>query len=346
LVCLFVFCFVLVAVFLTNTLMIIAKQSYIEQTILTTLENDFLQFQDTVLDGAKHNEKDGVIYVLAEVHSSGTISPIQVARLESNLEQAVNQETSLIVRSKLAKEISAIGSNIQLAKQKLDGSFISQSVPPHVRDAKIADTVIRNYIASLAGYTLDKVRTFKIGDTSIFLASIYGVTAPNRENIEDIEARLRQELGTVDLRLVFNFVEASLYDRSGLIRLEFSGLGLRQDSQKEEVFDSISFLENEVAAISEVTISGVNYDVVDGALYIMIDTRGPKILSPEEVNELQQAATDRAGIPVKLFIHMKTETVVTSAGHEPFSAVSSAGFGRQLTSIKEDVRKFIERSNL
>jgi uncharacterized hydrophobic protein (TIGR00271 family) len=340
------FCFVLVAVFLTNTLMIIAKQSYIEQTILTTLENDFLQFQDTVLDGAKHNEKDGVIYVLAEVHSSGAISPIQVAKLESNLEQALNQEMSLVVRSKLAREVSAIGSNIQLAAQKLDGSFISHSVPPHVRDAKIADTVIRNSLASLAGYTLDKVRTFKIGDTSIFLASIYGLTAPNRKSIEDIEALLRQELGTKDLRLVFNFVEASLYDRSGLIRLEFSGLGLRQDSQKQEVVDSISFLENEIAAISGVTVSGVNYDVVDGVLYIMVDTRGPKILSPGEVNKLQEVATDKAGIPVELFIHMKTETVVTSGGHEPFSSVSRAGFGRQLPSMKEDVRKIIERSNL
>ena len=340
------FCFVLVTVFLTNTLMSIAKQSYTERTILATLENDLLYFQDTVLDGAKHDENDGVIYVLAEVNSSGTISPIQVAKLESNLEKALNQETSLIVRSKLAKEVSAIGSNIQLAKQKLDGSFISNSVPPQVRYAKIADTVIRNFIASMAGYTLDKVRTFKIGDTSIFLASIYGVTAPNRKNIEDIESLLRQELGTTDLRLVFNFVEASLYDRSGLIRLEFSGLGLNQDTLTQEVDDSIAFLENEIAAISEVTVSGVNYDVVDGVLYAMIDTHGPKILSPGEVNKLQEMATDKAGIPVELFIHMKTETVVTSGGHEPFYSVSRAGFGRQLPSIKEDVRKIIERSNM
>ena len=128
--------------------------------------------------------------------------------------------------------------------------------------------------------------------------------------------------------------------------MEFSGLGLNQDTLTQEVDDRIAFLENEITAISEVAVSGVNYDVADGILYAMIDTHGPKILSPGEVNKLQEMATDKAGIPVKLYIHMKAETVVTSGGHEPFSSVSRVGFGRQLPSIKEDVRKIIETSNM
>ena len=187
------FCFVMVAVFLTNTLINIARQNHIQETVLATLEKQLIQFQDTVLDGAKHNERDGVIYVLAEVHSSGAMSPIHVESLEKHIEQALNQETSLIVRTKIAKEISAIGANLRLAKQRLDGSFISKSVPPHVADAKIVDSTIRSFLASLAGYTLDKVRTFEVNDTSIFLATIHGVTAPNRKNIEEIEALLSQE---------------------------------------------------------------------------------------------------------------------------------------------------------
>ena len=98
--------------------------------------------------------------------------------------------------------------------------------------------------------------------------------------------------------------------------------------------------------LSEVTVSGVNYDIVDGVLYIMMDTYGPKILLPGEINKLQEMATNKAGIPVELFVYMKTETVVTAGGHESFSSVSSAGFRRQLPSIREDVRKIVERSNL
>ncbi|MGI9537390.1 MAG: DUF389 domain-containing protein [Desulfocapsaceae bacterium] len=339
-------CFILVAIFLTNTLMSIARQNHIQETVLATLEQHLLQFQDTVLDGAKHNERDGVIYVLAEVHSSGAMSPIHVASLEKRIENALNQETSLIVRTKLAKEISAIGANIQLRKQKLDGSFISQSVPPHVKDAKIVDTTIRNFLASMAGYTIDKVRTFEVDDTSIFLATIHGVTAPNQQNIEEIEALLRQELGRSNVRLVFNFIHSSLYDRSGLIRLEFSGLLPSQGSQGQSVIDCVDFLKKELTAMSEVAVSGVNYDVVDGSLFVLIDTLGPKILSPEEVNKLQELATRKVGIPVELFIHMKTETVVTSIGHESFSVVSRDGFGRQLPSIKEDVREIMLKANM
>ena len=175
-------CFVLVAIFLTNTLISIARKSHIEQTILTTLENDLHNFQDTTLAGAKHNEKDGVIYVLAEVQSSGTMSPIQVANLEGNIEKALKQEVSLIVRSKMVKEISALGSDIQLSKQRLDGSFINQEVPEHVRDVKIADTTIRNFLAPMAGYTLDRVRTFKIGAESVLIAYVYGVAPPTKKS--------------------------------------------------------------------------------------------------------------------------------------------------------------------
>lgn len=339
-------CFVLVAAFLTNTLVNIARQNHIQETVLTTLEKQLIQFQDTVLDGAKHNEKDGVIYVLAEVHSSGAMSPIHVAALESHLEQALNQETSLIVRSKLAKEVSALGANIHLQKQKLDGSFISQSVPPYVQDAKIVDTTIRNFLATLAGYTLDKVRTFEVDDTSIFLATIHGVTAPNQKNIEEIEALLHQELGRSNLRLVFNFIQSSLYDRTGLIRIEFSGLLPSHASKEQAVIDGVAFLENELRSMPEVTVAGVNYDVVDEVLFVLIDTIGPKILSPEEVNKLQVLAAEITGIPVEIFIHMRTETVVTSSGHEPFSAVSREGFGRQLPSIREDVRKIMLRANM
>lgn len=339
-------CFVLVTIFLTNTLINIARQNHIQETVLATLENHLLKFQDTVLDVAKHNENDGVIYVLAEVLSSGAMSPIHVASLEKHLEQALDQETSLIVRTKLTKEISAIGANIQLRKQKLDGSFISQSVPSHVRDAKIVDTTIRNFIATLAGYTLDKVRTFEVDDTSIFLATIHGVTAPNQQNIEEIEALLRQELGKSNVRLVFNFIQSSLYDHSGLIRLEFSGLLPNQGSQEQAVVDCATFLEKEITAIPEVAVAGVNYDVIDGELFVLIDTSGPKILLPEEVNSLQVRAAEIAGMPVELFIHMKTETVVTSTGHEPYSVVSRDGFGRQLPSIKEDVRRIILEANM
>lgn len=339
-------CFVLVTIFLTNTLINIARQNHIQETVLATLENHLLKFQDTVLDVAKHNENDGVIYVLAEVLSSGAMSPIHVASLEKHLEQALDQETSLIVRTKLTKEISAIGANIQLRKQRLDGSFISQSVPSHVQDAKIVDTTIRNFIATLAGYTLDKVRTFEVDDTSIFLATIHGVTAPNQQNIEEIEALLRQELGKSNVRLVFNFIQSSLYDHSGLIRLEFSGLLPNQGSQEQAVVDCATFLEKEITAIPEVAVAGVNYDVIDGELFVLIDTSGPKILLPEEVNSLQVRAAEIAGMPVELFIHMKTETVVTSTGHEPYSVVSRDGFGRQLPSIKEDVRRIILEANM
>ncbi len=338
-------CFVLVAVFLTNTLLSIARESFIRETIQATLESDLLTIQDTILESAKHDEEDGTIYVMAVVQSSGSISPIQVAQLENNLEDALDQKTSLIVRSKLAKEVSAIGSEIQLGKQRLDGSFINDEIPLHVREAKIADTTIRNFLAPMAGFSLDRVRTFTLRENSIFIAYIHGIVPPSPESIQKIEELLRRELKRSDIHLVFNFTENRLYDSSGLVRFEFSGLSLGEDAERPEVLETVSFLEDELSAMPDVIVSGINYDIVKGVLYIMIDAYGTVLLEPGTVDELQKRAVVKADMAVELFIYMQDKTVVTSSGYEPFPAVSSEGFTRQLPSIKEDVKEIIRKLN-
>lgn len=341
-----VLCFFLVAGFLTHTLITIAKHHYLSKAIYDTLKKDLLQYQDTTLDDVIYDKDDGVIFALADVHSSSTLSPTQVQRLQDTLQQKVSPGLKLIVRSKLAQEVSALDSNVQLGEQMLDGSFISESVHPRVRVAKVADTIIRNHLATYVGYELDTVRIFEMRDIPTLLASIHGISAPNPASIEKMEFLLREKLKKPDLRLIINFTETSLYDKSGTIRIEFSGLLPYQGPQEKEVNESVAFIQTELANAGDVFVSGLNYNVINDTLYVLIETSGPKILSPEEVHQLEQQAAGIGKMDVKIFIYMKKETVVTAKGHEPLSSISKEGFRRQQSIIINDVQEILEASNM
>jgi len=122
------------------------------------------------------------------------------------------------------REISALNSSVHLAAQQLDGSFVSEAPHPLVRQAKLADSVIRDELTTVIGYHLDHVRVFNINDTPTFLASIHGVSAPHPKSVAEMESLLRKKLELPEMRLVISFIQTNYYDSSGIVRLSFSGL--------------------------------------------------------------------------------------------------------------------------
>ena len=340
-----VICFVLVGTFLTYTLINIAQNHYLNEAIEETLEQDLLEYPDTTLEGTKYNEHEGTVYVMADIISSRALTPTQVSRLQSSLNKNIDRPIELIVRSKMGRQISALGADIKLGKQKLDGTFVTKTLHPRVRAAKIADTLIRNMLAETVGFDLDHVRVYQIGETPTVVASIYGITAPNPKTIEEIESQLRKELENPEARLVVSFVETKIFDRTGSVRLEFSGFHAHEDDQKTEADKAITLIKSELAARHDIFITGVNYDIIDGAVHVLIDASGPVLLTQQEISKIEQAVTEQGTTPVKLFVFMQTDVVVTSSGYQPYSSVSKVHYLSQQSVEKEAVRKIIEASN-
>jgi hypothetical protein len=340
-----VICFALVTIFLTYTLINISQNHYLGKAILNTLDNELLEYPYTTLEGTKYNERDGTVYVVAKVNSSQAITPTQVSRLQKSLNENIDQPIELIVHNNMARQISALGSDIKLGKQKLDGTLITKTLHPRVRVAKIADTLIRNMLSEVVGFELDHVRVYQIGETTTVVASIYGVAAPHPSIIEEVEAQLKKELGNPEVRLIVSFVETRIFDRTGTVRLEFSGLHAPDDDQKTEAENVIALIKSEIKERHEIFITGVNYDFIDGSLHVLIDANGPALLSQQEISEIEGKITDSGGTPIKLFVFMQTDVVVTSEGYKPYSSFSKT-FSQQSEPVeKEVVQKIIESSN-
>lgn len=339
-------CFILVAAFLTHTLSNIVRSQYFNEAIETTLESELLEFQDTTLDGMKYDESDGIIYVLTDLHSSRVITPTQVSRLQASLHEKLEMPVKLIVRSKTARGVTALDSHVQIGEQQLDGSFIAKSIHPRVREAKVADTLIRNYLAKLIGFELDNVRISQTGETVTVVAMIYGVTAPDPKDIREMETRLKKELDNPDARLLVSFVESRLYDESGPVRLEFSGILPLGSDERAAADNMATFIENEFSAIDGVFISSLDYNIIDGVLHVFTETHGNRSLTPPEVADIERRASQKSGSPVKIFVYAKTATVATSDGYEPYSSVARRVFRKQLPQTKRAAQEIIEASNL
>ena len=343
-----VLCFILVAAFLTRTLFQISQHHYISKDIEYTLQQELAAYQGAVLDRVKYHREDAIVYILAEIHSSSTFSPTQVDRIEKKLQERLGRDAKLIVRSMVVHEISALGSPVQLAEQKLDGSFIRESLSPHVLLAKRADTIIRNELAQLVGFHLDNAKVFMVDETPTILAAINGVSTPHPDSISEMESILRRELQLPDLRLVISFVEANYYDNSGPVRLEFAGLVPNYSDETRQVLEKgISVIENAlVTAFPDLTVSGVNFNTIDGSLFVLFDTVGPERPTVGEIQAIEQEVSEVIAMPVRLYIYAHPETVVSASGYEPYWSVTREGFKRLLPSMKEVSTKILEASNM
>jgi len=341
-----VICFISVAIFLTHTLISIAQHHYLNETIETTLENELLMFPDTTFDGARYDEQHDGIYVMADIHSSRTFTPKQVSRLQASLRKEIEKPIYLIVRSKMAHEITAIGSNLKLGKQQLDGAFSSKSLSPQVLNAKIADTAIRNYLSEYIGYELDNVRVINTGNIMTIVAAIYGVSPPIPEKIKEMEQAIQKELGQPDLRLLVSFIETRLYDRTGSVRLEFSAVHPLEQDQQLAAEKSIDAIKKELSTTPNIAINGISNTYIDGVIFVLLELSGPSVLTPEDVQRMEQQATDAAKIPVRLFASMTAETVVTSTGYEQYSTVAGNTSKKNLEASKDAIEHIIETSNM
>jgi len=114
--------------------------------------------------------------------------------------------------------------------------------------------------------------------------------------------------------------------------------------QKPDIEEGIAMIRQELATMQDLFISGENYNIVDGALYVLMDTVGPTQPSVQEIARIETQAAKATGVPVKLHIHSQPATVITAAGHEPYWETSRAGLKRQLPTAQAAVQRILETS--
>lgn len=338
--------FFIVAIVLSNTLYKINKDRYLKSTITDVLITSLAALPHKNFVRMVYQSGADKLHVLAYVDSAAVISPTQVSRIQQNLADHLNRPVELIVQSNVARIVGALDSLNQVNRLNLDGEFINQDIHPRVVKSKQADTIIRNFIAERPGITLLQTQLLEKDDKDILLATVTGLVYPAVEAIREVESVLREELEEPDLELIIRFSKYDLLNREGVRRAELTGFFELTSELRAPVETITSSLENWFADDVDFSLVSTDYTLIGEEFYFYLDVAGPHFFPIEKVQELQNLATQKSGQKVNVFVISSGETVATTEGHESYVNFSRRIIEKLEPTIKEDLKKLIEQSNL
>jgi uncharacterized hydrophobic protein (TIGR00271 family) len=338
--------FFIVAVVLTNTLYKISLDRRLKSTITEVLIESLAQLPNKNFVRMAYQLEDDKIHVLAYVDSASVISPTQVSTIQNNLTQSLDRPVELFVQSNMARTVGALDSLNQVNAMNLNREFIDKNLHPRVVKSKQADTIIRNFIAQRPGITLLDTHMLQKDEKDILLASITGLIYPSPEAIREVESVLREKLEEPDLELIVRFAKYDLLSRDGRLRSELTGFVDLTAVQQEAVALVTNSLQNWFAEKSEFILVKTDYTEIDDELYFYLDVVGPHFFPVEKVQELHSLAMRNSDQKVNVFVIFSDNTVATVDGYESYTEFSHRIFEKMAPTLREDLKKMIEQSNL
>jgi len=329
--------FVLVGGFLSYTLFETAQKRLLENSIRSCLTAELASLPATGMDRMIFEFHEGNLYVLAEVHSPNIFSPRQVKRIQDRLSEQLGETTELIVRSKMANDVSAFGSTNQGIVPTLDGFFISPKIHPSVQKTKSAEKIIRDYLSSQLGLNLYEVDLLQLEDRQILLASIHGIRALSAEEIRQLEQTIQESLKDENMRLLVRFVGYELQNRNGIIRYEWATLSAVTPEQWSDFDRTRAILNDEFSRNGTLFLTNANAAIVDGNYHFLLEVVGTGGYSSENVKKLERRISKEIGKLVNIHVWYRPEYVVSGEGYASYQEATRRFFKKQERTFTREI---------
>lgn len=338
--------FFIVSVVLTNTLYKISVDRHIKSTITEVLIESLAELPNKSFVKMNYQLSDDKIHVLAHVDTASVMSPTQVSRIQKDLSDHLNQSVELIMQSNVARTVGALDAYNQVSAINLDGNFINKDQHPRVFKSKQADTIIRNYIADRPGVTLLHTQLLKKDNRDLLFASLTGFIYPSAETIQKIESLLREQLDEPNLEMIVQFAKFDLLNREGRRRAELTGFK-NLNSDQSAIIDEVSTaLEEWFLNEPEFSLERIDYNLIEDEFHFFLDIAGAQRFPIDTVKELQDIVQGDSGQMIKLHVISTTEIVANAQGYTSYENFSRQIFDKLEPSLKKDLEKLIEQSNL
>jgi len=338
--------FFMMAIFLSHALYKITRAHRIEKSIHAVLGEMLAELPGTGLDRMIFSEEKDKIFVLARIHSAKILTPLQVTRIQERLTEALQHPSELIIRNTMARDVSALGSLSQVAAQDLDGFFISKNPHPNVIQAKIADTVLRDYLSKWVGYDLLDVSLLALSDGPVAVATVAGIAPPSGRRILEMERMLQERAEKADLKLVVRFIKTDLRDQHGAIHLEWSGLQAVSSAFERATETARRIIQAEIDARPNLFLISTNYKANDEAMSIFVELAGTTFVSQEFVAGLEQKVAQAVSRPVSIHAWFRAEVVISAKGYQSYEAARQHAFEKLEPRLHKDFHSILERSRM
>jgi len=238
--------------------------------------------------------------------------------MEEELKLKLKAPVELFVRRNVFRDISASGSVARGPKDTLDGLIVSQEVDPRAKLLKLTRQIIYEYMETELGYLVQKINLITLSGKSHIFATIFGLRDISPEEIQRLEAKVRQRTGDNTVDITFRQINGNLFNRLGKIYHEWFDFQALTP-EKEVLYNNINDLLKLEFKNSEYFLTNIDLSIREGIYYVLVELTGPKLYTRAEWVELRKKLVKITGNQLKLYVRSMPELVLTESGYTSFN---------------------------
>ena len=321
--------FLVLVVVLSNALMDMVQARKLDRVIKEVLTIELANLSYASLDKQIHRTENNEVYVLATVRAPRIIPPAEVGKIQDALFRRLEKPINLIVRTTIARDMSAAGSTSQVVEQNLDGNFMSAAISDKEMVLKSAEQVLWEHLASRPDFRFVSVGYGRAPRGKIILAAVEGISPPTAEEIRHVERLIQERVKEPTLSLIVRFTPSILLDRygQGLYGWSFSG---EITPEKEKLARDIEAAVNQVFHTHYPAIYPVRlyYNLLGNTWKVLVESTGTGKLSFKDRSRIEKMISEKVAHPVQISVWFRMETVLTEGGEIPFQTFIAANLSR------------------
>ncbi len=326
--------FVIIAVFLTGALFRSIREQNITNRIHTTLGGELDNLPASGLDEVHHYTKDNRLFVLANVHTSGIITPSRVKSMQDKLAADVDMPTRLTLRSARIANVNAQGQALYDTALELDGTFGNRIESLVLRDLAITEQILRETFELRPSTYFHRVEFLDVPDRRIAKAYVSGLHRLREPDVMALEQSVRDAIGDPNLLLIISTVPEYMQTSSGLLRYGWM-LGEKATPERVALIEQIKAeLIRAFDSPQGYAITNVNANYLDDAYHFLVEVVGPSLFPQARLDDINRHLAQRfPDETIDIYLWTRPEVVLTPDGAMPFETVYRQFAGRQTESL-------------
>jgi uncharacterized hydrophobic protein (TIGR00271 family) len=332
------FGFVVVASFLTYSLVKLVQERKLQDRIEAALNTEFDKLHSTSVDDYVYDYNDGKLYILASVRSPIIMTPKDIKKLQDSFEDQIDTPVELIVRSILSKDVSATGSANEIIDQNLDGFFINKTLYPEQVLLRKAEQVILEQLAHWPKMNLLNTEYVHLQRGDTILATVTGFRILTDREITGLENRIRNELGDDDINLMIRTVKTNISDHNGELLYGWLYTENLDDKTEAKILELEGYVKTRFNKYNKLFMVNIHISVDKGVFNVLVEAVGTEPITPEEVNELEMELSREMNVPINLDIWYRADAVITKDGYRSFEEYNESN----ISLFEQQLRKTID----
>ena len=328
--------FVIVAAFLTYSLIAIVKERKLAENIEDILNTEFDKLHSTSVDNYVYDVEDGTLYILASVRTPIVMTPKDIKILQGKFEDRIDMPIELIVRSIISKDVSATGSTSAVIDQNLDGFFINKNLDEDQLMVRQAEQVILEQLSRWPQMRVVNTELITIERGKTVLATLTSFRLLTDREITTLENKIRESLNDQEINLIIRTLKTDISDHSGNM---LYGWIYYEDLDKEKVkelekLDGI--IKSKFEHYKWLFLLNIHKKFNGEKIDVLLETVGTDPMTPVEISRLEKEVSEKISRDINLDMWYKSEVVVTGDGYESFEEYNELNVERMERMLRQN----------